>query len=124
VAGCDAIEASLLDESLKKAAARFASRLLQVLRGGSYILGVEMKRETGHTGELCDELCIAERLFATKLMVQVKHFKADAQFRGQFPKDREKADRICAAGDCHSDALARTGHLVTSDNSADAFNRR
>ena len=79
--------------------------------------GGGVEGQTVGLGEVGDEAFVGVGVLPAELVVEVDDGEGDAVGGGQLAKDGQQTNRIRAAGNRDTDAVARAQHVITSENS-------
>ena len=120
VAERDARRESASEVVAEERIARITGRLLEIARGGGEIEFVETKREFKRGGERTDEFGVGARSVAAQVVIDVHDADGQVPPGGKLEENVEEADGVGAAGDCDSNAIARSEHAMALDGMDDA----
>ncbi len=83
--------------------------------------GGAMERQSMRPGERGNEASVLIGGLATELVIQVNDGKVNAAEGGKMAQDSQQTDRVGAARDGNANAVPRTQHAITSENSLNSF---
>jgi hypothetical protein len=68
-------------------------------------------------GKFGHEFLIGVRFIASQLVIEVNDAQDEAQLRPKFEQNSQQRDRICATGNCNTNAVPRLQEIMLADKS-------